>query len=60
MQFKLLPEDISQDIREDNLGEFYAHVKRLGFDPKESFLLTRISGIEHFSVRKITRKPRTC
>ena len=53
MQFKLLPEDISQDIREDNLGEFYAHVKRLGFDPKESFLLTRIlRGIEHFSVRK--------
>ena len=28
-------------------------MKRLGFDPKESFLLTRIlRGIEHFSVRK--------
>jgi len=53
MQFKLLPEDISHDIREDNLGEFYAHIKRLGFDPKQSFLLTRIlRGIEHFSVRK--------
>lgn len=53
MQFKLLPEDISQDIRADNLGEFYAHVKRLGFEPRQSFLLTRIlRGIEHFSVRK--------
>lgn len=53
MQFKLLPEDISQDIREDNLAEFYAHIKRLGFDPRQSFLLTRIlRGIEHFSVRK--------
>mgnify|MGYP001170336732 FL=1 len=53
MQFKLLPEEISQDIREDNLREFYAHVKKLGFDPKQSFLLTRIlRGIEHFSVRK--------
>ena len=53
MQFKLLPEDISQDIREDNLGEFYSHIKRLGFDPQQSFLLTRIlRGIEHFSVRK--------
>lgn len=53
MQFKLLPEDISQDIREDNMGEFYAHIKRLGFDPQQSFLLTRIlRGIEHFSVRK--------
>ena len=30
MQFKLLPEEISQDIREDNLREFYAHVKKLG------------------------------
>ena len=53
MQFKLLPEDISQDIREDNMGEFYAHIKRLGFDTQQSFLLTRIlRGIEHFSVRK--------
>ena len=53
MQFKLLPEDISQDIREDNLNEFYAHIKRLGFEPQQSFLLTRIlRGIEHFSVRK--------
>ena len=53
MQFKLLPEDISQDIREDNLAQFYAHIKRLGFEPSQSFLLTRIlRGIEHFSVRK--------
>lgn len=53
MQFKLLPEDISVDIREDNLNQFYAHIKRLGFDPKQSFLLTRIfRGLEHFSVRK--------
>lgn len=53
MQFKLLPEDISVDIREDNLNQFYAHIKGLGFDPKQSFLLTRIfRGLEHFSVRK--------
>ena len=53
MQFKLLPEDISVDIREDNVGEFYTHIKRLGFDPRQSFLLTRIfRGLEHFSVRK--------
>jgi biopolymer transport protein ExbB/TolQ len=53
MQFKLLPEDISVDIREDNLGQFYAHIKRLGLDPSQSFLLTRIfRGLEHFSVRK--------
>ena len=53
MQFKLLPEDIPVDIREDNVGEFYTHIKRLGFDPRQSFLLTRIfRGLEHFSVRK--------
>ena len=54
MQFKLLPEDISVDIREDNMAQFYAHIKRLGFDQRESFLfLTRIfRGLEHFSVRK--------
>ena len=37
MQFKLLPEDISQDIREDNLGEFYAHIKKFGFDEMNKF-----------------------
>lgn len=53
MQFKLLPEDISVDIREDNMAQFYSHIKRLGFDQRESFLLTRIfRGLEHFSVRK--------
>ena len=53
MQFKLLPEDISQDIRVENLPHFGAHINRLGFDPRESFLLTRIlRGLEHFSVRK--------
>ncbi len=53
IQFKLLPEEISHDIREDNLDKFEAHVKRLGFDPKESFLVTRIlRGLEHFRVRR--------
>jgi biopolymer transport protein ExbB/TolQ len=53
MQFKLLPEDISQDIRVENLPHFGAHINRLGFNPRESFLLTRIlRGLEHFSVRK--------
>jgi biopolymer transport protein ExbB/TolQ len=53
MQFKLLPEDISRDIRVENLPHFGAHINRLGFDPSQSFLLTRIlRGLEHFSVRK--------
>ena len=53
MQFKLLPEEISEDIRVENLPHFDAHVKRLGFDPKESFLVTRIlRGLEHFGVRR--------
>ena len=53
MQFKLLPEDISRDIRVENLPHFGAHINRLGFDPRQSFLLTRIlRGLEHFSVRK--------
>ncbi|MDC1004614.1 MotA/TolQ/ExbB proton channel family protein [Opitutales bacterium] len=53
MQFKLLPEDISQDIKVENLPQFAAHISRLGFDPRQSFLLTRIfRGLEHFSVRK--------
>jgi hypothetical protein len=53
MQFKLLPEEISQDIHVDHLPHFEAHVKRLGFEPKESFLVTRIlRGLEHFGVRR--------
>ena len=53
MQFKLLPEDISHDIMVENLPQFGAHINRLGFDPRQSFLLTRIfRGLEHFSVRK--------
>ena len=53
MQFKLLPEDISRDIRVENLPHFGAHINRLGFDPRQSFLLTRIlRGLEHFNVRK--------
>ena len=38
MQFKLLPEDISQDIRADNLGEFSLN-EAIGFDPKSFYLL---------------------
>ena len=53
MQFKLLPEEISQDIHIEHLPHFEAHVKRLGFEPKESFLVTRIlRGLEHFGVRR--------
>lgn len=53
MQFKLLPEDIGQDIKEENLQHFGAHINRLGFDPRQSFLLTRIlRGLEHFGVRR--------
>ena len=53
MQFKLLPVDISGDIRVENLPHFGAHINRLGFEPRESFLLTRIlRGLEHFGVRK--------
>jgi len=53
IQFKVLPEEISEDIRVENLSHFEAHVKRLGFDPKESFLITRIlRGLEHFRVRR--------
>ena len=52
MQFKLLPVDISQDIRKI-IHEFYAHIKKFGFDPTAKLSLTRIlRGIEHFSVRK--------
>jgi len=53
MQFKLLPEDIATEIRVESLPHFDAHIKRLGFNPKQSFLLTRIlRGLEHFGVRK--------
>jgi biopolymer transport protein ExbB/TolQ len=53
MQFKLLPEDIAAEIRVESLPHFDAHIKRLGFNPKQSFLLTRIlRGLEHFGVRK--------
>tara|TARA_Y100001947_G_C10335899_1_gene303009 strand:+ start:566 stop:1636 length:1071 start_codon:yes stop_codon:yes gene_type:complete len=53
MQFKLLPEDIAPEIRVEFLPHFDAHIKRLGFDPRQSFLLTRIlRGLEHFGVRK--------
>ncbi len=53
MQFKLLPEDIGQDIKVENLQHFGAHINRLGFDPRQSFLLTRIlRGLEHFGVRR--------
>jgi len=53
MQFKLLPEDIATEIRVESLPHFDAHIKRLGFEPKQSFLLTRIlRGLEHFGVRK--------
>lgn len=53
MQFKLLPEDIGLDIKEENLQHFGAHINRLGFDQRQSFLLTRIlRGLEHFGVRR--------
>ena len=53
MQFKLLPNDIGEDIKVENLPQFGAHINRLGFDPRQSFLLTRIlRGLEHFGVRK--------
>ena len=39
VQFKLLPEDISVEIREDNMVQFYSHSKRLSFDQREAALI---------------------
>ena len=53
MQFKLLPEDLNQAILVENLPQFDAHINQLGFDPRSSFLLTRIfRSLKHFNVRK--------
>ena len=53
MLYKLLPEEISRDIREETLPRFEAHIKRLGIEPSRNFLINRIlRGLEHFGVRK--------
>ena len=59
MQFKLLPEDISVDIREDNMAQFYSHIKRLVSKRKVSSY-PNFRGLEHFSVRKTTQKLQIC
>ena len=53
MLYKLLPEEISKDIRVESLPRFEAHIKRLGIDPRKNFLINRIlRGLEHFGIRK--------
>ncbi len=53
MLYKLLPDEISKDIRVEALPRFEAHIKRLGIEPSRNFLINRIlRGLEHFGVRK--------
>ncbi|MFP6854622.1 MAG: MotA/TolQ/ExbB proton channel family protein, partial [Opitutales bacterium] len=53
MLYKLLPNEISNDITVETLPRFEAHVKRLGIERSRNFLINRIlRGLEHFGVRK--------
>ncbi len=53
MLYKLLPDEISRDIRVETLPRFDAHIKRLGIEPSRNFLINRIlRGLEHFGIRK--------
>jgi len=53
MLFDLLPSDISEEITDDTVDKFVAHIHELPVEPGESFLVSRVvRGLEHFRVRK--------
>lgn len=52
MLFDLLPNEISEDITQDSVGQFVEHVHGLPLGAGESFLINRVlRGLEHFRVR---------
>ncbi len=53
MLFDLLPNEIGDEITEDNLDKFVENIHELPVEPGESFLVSRVlRGLEHFRVRK--------
>ncbi|MFH1268222.1 MAG: hypothetical protein ABIK89_21085 [Planctomycetota bacterium] len=53
MLFDLLPSDVSEEISEESVDKFVAHIHSLPVEPGESFLINRVvRGLEHFRVRK--------
>lgn len=53
MLFDLLPNEVSNDIRESSLSKFIQHIHELPVVAGESFLVNRVlRGLEHFGVRK--------
>lgn len=52
MLLDLLPNEISEDITQDSVGQFVEHVHELPLGAGESFLVNRVlRGLEHFRVR---------
>ncbi len=52
MLFDLLPNELSEDITQESVGQFVDHARQLPLGPDESFLVSRVlRGLEHFRVR---------
>lgn len=50
--FDMLPSEISNEIRPDNVDAFRSHISALPCDPRDSFLMSRcLRAIDHFKSR---------